>query len=111
MSARLIAMLCALLAGCAATPNDWSYLNPPEAASAVALPAGGVWCESQDSATFMAQTGWFVANCHTDAAAIDGLQVLGVEHFQLQDVRVWVVRARGHSGEELWIPLPDHDWI
>lgn len=59
----------------------------------------------------MAQTGWFDANCHTDAAVINGLQVLGIEHIELRDVRVWVVRAHSHSGDLLWIPLPDHNWI
>ena len=59
----------------------------------------------------MAQTGWFSADCHADGAALAGLVVTGVEHFQLNDVRIWVVRARGQQGEIVWIPLPDHEWI
>ncbi len=98
------------LTGCATTASEWTYNSPPRALSSVALPAGGAWCETLASAKFMAQTGWFGADCRDDAAAIAGLTVTGIEHFQLQDVRVWVVRARGPKGETFWIPLPDHEW-
>jgi len=106
------AVLAALLVVGCATPGTahWTYKTPPAQSAAVALPPGGAWCESLDSAKFMAQTGWFGADCQSDAAALAGLIVTGVEHFELQDVRVWVVRARGNRGEIVWIPLPDHEW-
>ncbi|OED41857.1 hypothetical protein AB833_08440 [Chromatiales bacterium (ex Bugula neritina AB1)] len=58
----------------------------------------------------MAQTGWFSTDCSSDPETVAGLPVIGVEHFYLQDVKVWVVRARGRYGKMVWIPLPDHEW-
>lgn len=108
----LIATLAMLSACTAHTAGNrhWSYLSPPRISNDVVLPVGGVWCETLDSATFMAQTGWFGADCHSDPTEIASASVTSVEHFQLTDVRVWVVQARVAGGQTIWIPLPDHEW-
>lgn len=98
-------------------PNrEWTYHHPPVIGDLVPDQRSLIWCSTEQGAQFMSLTGWFSPDCieHTPAFSTYGTpqtyQVLEIRKLRIGQSTMRLIRC-SDGQQQLWIPLPDHNWI
>ena len=102
-----------LLTDCAfdQSPAAPTYSHPPELQATLAPDATNIWCTSLNGAQFMAITGWFSPDCQQGVLPATDYVVTAVESYEFGTVKTLVLHVKASSsGDDVWIPLPEHEW-
>jgi len=103
--------ICFLLTACVSIDNKVSFLNPPQPGTWLKSQRELVACETINSATFMANFGFFHPQCvQLTKIGTYEYRVVERQRRQLADGPMWLVKVIREK-KVYWVPVPWHDWL